>query len=850
MSMPAALLITFCFVTSVSATIFKAWSCQPFQDDPTNSTWHYYLRTNPEIRCSSAEYISAEHDEITGVALPFILVWPVGLPLLYSCLLLLCRSALQERKPTKLSHAIRFLHKEYRAEYYWWEAFDLLRKLLLTGFVLLIPERISFIRLVMAVLTSLSTLLLLLAARPYKTEDNHMIGVAAQLGLTLVFLGAIFTKLWEDIYLIAGEDTAEEVMGFSSTFAIVSTMIVFSISLLALVSMLTLYRMVTDRRVRVLRLAPSNCVPELDTAPGKYYHIFLSHIWSTGQDQVSTIKRQLMLLMPGIRAFLDVDDLEDIGNLEQYIDVSATVLVFLSRGYFESRNCGREFRCSCERELPLILLHERDLNKGGQTLAQLRSSCPKPYRPIFDPPAGVSQLEYILPWHRVYVFQLETMKRIGERILLASPTYAGKALPGRLYVPMDLSIQTFGYKTKTTVFVSPHNANAGQVCGEVCDIVGNMYIEQDDLDDHLQGFKDTLGHVGDSHRSVGTRTTGGSTGASDERASTRRSSVKHHRSTAAESSTPRFFVLYLNDQTFMDDPEGLLVQQLRDAQAAKFPIVMLHERSDDLGAVEFGVFFERTPEDLIDNGLYAKLAVPMESGSHRQISLKLAAKAMGATLVALRPDSLANHVGDAMSTVSRIGNWAGKHHHASSFSLKKPPSADLEVNNDAVPGAFVQDDESLLAELDGRANELRRRKSSSSILPKLIQMASRPNVSSPRSPHAEETEAEVKPEAILATRRSSWTVSASCSGSGRLPDDDGKPKSSPSPADTQSPSKTSTRTNTAYTVTAVPVKPKDTTKPRTAADDEGLSSSAIEIVSACSSETNRQSVDNVVAQRT
>ena len=36
---------------------------------------------------------------------------------------------------------------------------------------------------------------------------------------------------------------------------------------------------------------------------------------------------------------VDVDDLVDIGNLESYIEQTASVLIFLSRGYFFSRNC-------------------------------------------------------------------------------------------------------------------------------------------------------------------------------------------------------------------------------------------------------------------------------------------------------------------------------------------------------------------------------------------------------------------------------------------------------------------------------------------------------------------------------
>ena len=66
---------------------------------------------------------------------------------------------------------------------------------------------------------------------------------------------------------------------------------------------------------------------------GRKFHLFLSHIWGTGQDQVAAIKRQLCLLVPGISIFLDVDDLEEISALERYIDETAVIIIFLSKGY-------------------------------------------------------------------------------------------------------------------------------------------------------------------------------------------------------------------------------------------------------------------------------------------------------------------------------------------------------------------------------------------------------------------------------------------------------------------------------------------------------------------------------------
>ena len=50
------------------------------------------------------------------------------------------------------------------------------------------------------------------------------------------------------------------------------------------------------------------------------------------------IKQRLGDMVQGIKIFLDVDDLEDIGDLEGYITRSEVVLVYLSAGYTSSKN--------------------------------------------------------------------------------------------------------------------------------------------------------------------------------------------------------------------------------------------------------------------------------------------------------------------------------------------------------------------------------------------------------------------------------------------------------------------------------------------------------------------------------
>ena len=48
--------------------------------------------------------------------------------------------------------------------------------------------------------------------------------------------------------------------------------------------------------------------------------------------QMRIVKQRLQEMMPGIEVFLDVDDLEDIGDLPKYIQRSKTILIFCSSG--------------------------------------------------------------------------------------------------------------------------------------------------------------------------------------------------------------------------------------------------------------------------------------------------------------------------------------------------------------------------------------------------------------------------------------------------------------------------------------------------------------------------------------
>ena len=53
-----------------------------------------------------------------------------------------------------------------------------------------------------------------------------------------------------------------------------------------------------------------------------------------------------------LRRLQDVDDLENVAELEVYVAQSNVVLMFLSQGYFGSRNCTREVVATLDQMVP------------------------------------------------------------------------------------------------------------------------------------------------------------------------------------------------------------------------------------------------------------------------------------------------------------------------------------------------------------------------------------------------------------------------------------------------------------------------------------------------------------------
>ena len=111
----------------------------------------------------------------------------------------------------------------YRPAFFYWEVLELLRRIVLTGVVLLLPHEHAMMRLLMSLLLSILFLVAVTVLQPYRRTDNNTIATATQLAMCSSLLLAIFIKAHGDMVselrnIDNGEDRVERVLGFSDPF--------------------------------------------------------------------------------------------------------------------------------------------------------------------------------------------------------------------------------------------------------------------------------------------------------------------------------------------------------------------------------------------------------------------------------------------------------------------------------------------------------------------------------------------------------------------------------------------------------------------------------------------------------
>ena len=292
---------------------------------------------------------------------------------------------------------------------------------------------------------------------------------------------------------------------------------------------------------------------------------------------------------------------------------------------FFSPNCLREIDSAMKAKKPLILVHESDESKGGAPLEDLRADCESKGRCVFDDDRE------IIRWHRIAAFQLLSLKLIARAMLHAMPTYEELEEPPKVYIAGELGLQTFEFRHRVSLYVSDFNPGAAEMMTEVV-------VRYKDRNLNVRYDPPPQLHQSSDGRNSGRRPSAvlsrGMTASrlltrhcsSFEQASRKRWTLQsriwqqsdrqpHTLSSAADQVS--HMLLYLNNTTFIGEDGQRLAHEVRRARAFGIEILLVHENDLKRGGCAFNRLFQTTPHDLVEEGIYGKIAIACHPEPHR-----------------------------------------------------------------------------------------------------------------------------------------------------------------------------------------------------------------------------------------
>jgi hypothetical protein len=114
---------------------------------------------------------------------------------------------------------------------------------------------------------------------------------AGSIHLFNVLRDSAASNLASQVSSSAAGDLASQVLGFDSVDELVTVLITLHLALLSFFTSILVHQYFAHRNLSLLRLVSSNEPPELELANSMEFHLFLSHIWSSGQDQARSLSR-------------------------------------------------------------------------------------------------------------------------------------------------------------------------------------------------------------------------------------------------------------------------------------------------------------------------------------------------------------------------------------------------------------------------------------------------------------------------------------------------------------------------------------------------------------------------------
>ena len=328
-----------------------------------------------------------------------------------------------------------------------------------------------------------------------------------------------------------------------------------------------------------------------------------------------------------------MDDLEEIGDLERYIEASGAVLVFCSEGYCASKNCMREIRHAVATGRPLIALLE-EAGRGSSDVAAFRAQLEA--ADVKYEQWGFEKSELLggqlaaalfakepIEWNRLGVFQDVTLRLIAERLL---PDGLG---PTR--VQGEVALCAEAHTAASSAKLAESHEEAMITGAEPTDVGLFDRFKSNALVAFGIRAKIAVGseamvesqRVYVSLHNQGALVLAGEAGIAATRELEELTACSH-------------FLLYLDGRTWTSGERSeTLGREVADAIKAGIPLVLAHEMpgvGQTCYAVPFASFFAcadgATPAHLLKAGLYDTLAVPLKAGPWRAAGLALLVKAL------------------------------------------------------------------------------------------------------------------------------------------------------------------------------------------------------------------------------
>ena len=678
--LPSVLFVCYVLQPSIASRAFKAFApCACF--DAPGVARQCYLPTY-QISCDGDEIGDVRRAAACG-----LFIWVVCVPLCLFRLLFVARRALRAQRVTRVTNALQFITAGYKPHNSHWEAVEVSRKLALVGLLRIVPGDIE--PLLLAVVISLAFLAIQSYSKPFVQDGSNALATLASFSLCVMFIVAFS--------LVAGISVTDEMaLQVALSFGLLAVLLAAVLNVM--------WSAILQAKRPLPRWCSDRAIVRVRQLPFEHSHVFISHVWRSGQDQARSIKALLTGLLRELVVWLDVDDLDDISKLEQLVDTTDALLVFLSGSiieddagtfvevsdYYRSANALREIRHALKREKPIIYVRETDVRHGGVSYATHRNDCPADLLPHLE-------AAEVIEWHRFREFREKSVLCILAPIVHAGGIVEGRgsyhrSQDDRIFVASDMNSKPIAFAPPSAsqrrfhVYASAHNPGAMDLAEALANKVAplatgsggghhfrnrqiaELTLTADEASIVLReagssievgsggadgGDGGSLKRIWKLKSAVNLVTDRGSMqemsqGSSvTERRPKRRFSIKLGASpnssgrSAAEDNIPPVWLLLLDRHTHTGPHAAELHAELLRALKNDVMVLLAWETRQEKGGTDFDAIIRATPQPLKAAGLYNELAVPVCGGAHLRVSHELLLRSLHKSLAA-RPAFLGN----------------------------------------------------------------------------------------------------------------------------------------------------------------------------------------------------------------